>query len=288
MEKSVYKITNNINNKVYIGQSNNVERRFREHIGTSSFTSLIHRAILKYGVENFSLEVLYIGEDYNNQEKYFIAKYNSIEEGYNILPGGQDPPRLCGEESNFCLYDSNVILEIISLLQNTSLEYSEIATEIGCSKSMIYRINKGLLRKLKNTSYPIRKTKLDLAEIKKIKWYLLNTDFHREELVEIFKYEWKISTFKAINSGQNHKDETLNYPLRSKVIYGLLNPYDKIHPIKKLLSANFPIEKILSKYKISRLRLEYINEGLIYFEEGISYPINLNLEPVETRALIGS
>ena len=54
----VYKITNKLNNKIYIGQSVNIERRWKEHICDNRKNSLIHLAIQKYGKDNFDFEVI--------------------------------------------------------------------------------------------------------------------------------------------------------------------------------------------------------------------------------------
>ena len=49
-KKAIYKIENKINHKIYIGQSNNPQRRFNEHcVRKTAHRSLIHEAILKYG-----------------------------------------------------------------------------------------------------------------------------------------------------------------------------------------------------------------------------------------------
>lgn len=61
----IYKITNKINGKIYIGQSINIERRWKEHIFDNRKNSLIHLAIIKYGKENFSFEVI---EECNQKE----------------------------------------------------------------------------------------------------------------------------------------------------------------------------------------------------------------------------
>ena len=77
----IYKITNLINNKVYIGQVYNksVEERFKRHCTDKNALkhSYIDRAIEKYGPENFVVETIDIASDLdelNNKEKYWIKK----------------------------------------------------------------------------------------------------------------------------------------------------------------------------------------------------------------------
>ena len=81
MEKAIYKITNLINGKVYIGQSIHPERRRIEHKQRARHgkeKSAIHLAIEKYGEENFSFEILKWSENYNKEEIDMIKKYNSL------------------------------------------------------------------------------------------------------------------------------------------------------------------------------------------------------------------
>lgn len=93
----MYKITNNINGKVYIGQTTSkLERRWKQHCNKSSCCKKLKAAITKYGSENFSIETLWSGtgkRDVLNScldamEIAFINHYNSIENGYNLLKGG--------------------------------------------------------------------------------------------------------------------------------------------------------------------------------------------------------
>lgn len=87
----IYKITNLTNGKIYIGQSNNIERRFQEH-QTKGVNSRIplDAAIQKYGKENFSYEVVEecAIEQLNEKEQYYIQYYNSKNNGYNCSDGG--------------------------------------------------------------------------------------------------------------------------------------------------------------------------------------------------------
>lgn len=91
----IYIIKNNINQKNYIGKtSREIKARYREHIHRDiNNNQPIHRAMLKYGIENFSIEVLEDSiptlELLNEREQYWINKYNSlVPYGYNLNPGG--------------------------------------------------------------------------------------------------------------------------------------------------------------------------------------------------------
>lgn len=87
----IYKITNNINGKIYVGQSNNIQRRFLEHKNRGATSRIpVDIAIQKYGKENFSFEVIEecTIEQLNQKEMYWISYFNSVENGYNCSVGG--------------------------------------------------------------------------------------------------------------------------------------------------------------------------------------------------------
>lgn len=93
----IYKITNKINNKIYIGQVYNktIYDRFKRHIKSAcpSSNSKIGRAIYKYGAENFVIEEIDRAsslDELNKKEIYWISFYNSTKSdiGYNLTPGG--------------------------------------------------------------------------------------------------------------------------------------------------------------------------------------------------------
>ena len=86
----IYKITNKINNKSYIGQTiNTPEARWKRHQSDALSNRLnthFAQAIRKYGVDNFVLEVIDTAstqEELTEKESYWIRYYNSISEGYN-------------------------------------------------------------------------------------------------------------------------------------------------------------------------------------------------------------
>ena len=95
----IYKITNKVNGKLYFGKTSNPRKRWQQHLATVKIGpdehgryQYLHRAINKYGVDNFSLEVVgrYESEqEALEEEKYYIAKHNTFNgEGYNLTEGG--------------------------------------------------------------------------------------------------------------------------------------------------------------------------------------------------------
>ncbi|QAX99805.1 endonuclease [Pseudomonas phage PaSzW-1] len=86
----LYKITNSVNGKTYLGVTFNPRRRWQQHQYTSSNCIKLRRAIAKYGKDNFKFEVLCSGtEEYILDLEYkAIIAYDSIREGYNTIPGG--------------------------------------------------------------------------------------------------------------------------------------------------------------------------------------------------------
>ncbi len=90
---SIYKISNTINDKIYIGQTwQSLSTRFGQHKSPNSKDcSKLHRAFNKYGRENFSIELIVSIEDQltaDAYEKFWINVYNSVTFGYNIKEGG--------------------------------------------------------------------------------------------------------------------------------------------------------------------------------------------------------
>lgn len=87
----IYKITNKNTGKSYIGQSNDIERRFKEHqiVGIKSRIP-VDIAIQKYGKDTFTYEIIELCsiEQLNEKKEYWIQFYNTFNNGYNCNPGG--------------------------------------------------------------------------------------------------------------------------------------------------------------------------------------------------------
>ena len=87
--RGIYKVTNKVNGKVYIGQSVDIGRRWRQHM-TAADDIYFHKAIQKYGVDNFIWEVIEKCKksELDERESYWIEYYDSFNKGYNCTKGG--------------------------------------------------------------------------------------------------------------------------------------------------------------------------------------------------------
>lgn len=96
----IYKITNKVNGKVYIGQSRDIYERWEYHLYNINYERyqkiLLYKAFKKYGVDAFSFEVVEECDEkeLNDKEMYYIEKFNSyvgdpLCNGYNMTIGGE-------------------------------------------------------------------------------------------------------------------------------------------------------------------------------------------------------
>lgn len=91
----IYKITNKINDKIYIGKTlKTIEERWKEHCRDfkreRNEKRPLYNAMLKYGIENFEISILeeVSSEEINDKETYWIEKLGSFKYGYNATKGG--------------------------------------------------------------------------------------------------------------------------------------------------------------------------------------------------------
>lgn len=172
----IYKITNLINNKIYIGQTiRPINVRWNEHKHESfkkdghGYNYHLHNAIRKYGVQNFKIEQIYRCEDDNrfDAESYFIQKYNSTNPqiGYNFVVEGLGRTQ----------YITNDILD----LWGQGFLINQIAEKIGCHKSTVSNRlkNNGITQEEINQRFA---KYVSLRDGKPVLQYNLNGDFIQE------------------------------------------------------------------------------------------------------------
>lgn len=92
----IYKITNKINNKCYIGQSKNILKRWKTEYKWYHINKHLQSAFKKYGIENFDFEIIEECQPdlLNEREQFWITVYNSFDRnfGYNKTLGGAGTP----------------------------------------------------------------------------------------------------------------------------------------------------------------------------------------------------
>lgn len=125
----IYKITNDINDKIYVGQTiYNIKNRFSNHICSAKRNekTKLYNAMRKYGIEHFSISVIEECKDelLNEREIYFISKLNTIKNGYNISNGGEGRKLISDEikEKIWNDYKNGLIVKEISKKYNVCCE----------------------------------------------------------------------------------------------------------------------------------------------------------------------
>lgn len=204
----IYKITNLINNKIYVGYTKYTpEKRFQEHWQQRfQDNSILHKAMIKYGKNNFKIEGL---EEFNEnledwciKECYWIEKLQSQQpNGYNICEGGNKPPIHYGSDNVKSKLTKNQFYELIKDLKTYNLEFGQLAVKYALSQSQIERINKGEYRRLEDEDYPLRKMKRDQWIISQIINDLKENILSQDEIER--KYQIKSRTrLYNINTGK--------------------------------------------------------------------------------------
>lgn len=160
MKTGIYKIENLINHKVYIGQAQDITKRWINHRSAMNnpndhcYNYHLYRSMRKYGIENFDFTILEECDiaELNEREKYWIQYYDSFFNGYNATLGG-DGSRNIPKEN---------ILGIIYDLETTDMKHREIAEKWSVSTETVQGINTGRYWK-QDRDYPIQQRTKVLA-----------------------------------------------------------------------------------------------------------------------------
>lgn len=129
----IYKITNDVNNKLYIGKTDfSIEKRFQEHCNDAfrqkNEKRPLYSAMRKYGIEHFKIELIEQTSNPEEREKYWIDFYDTYSKGYNATKGGD------GKH----LFDHQQI--ILYIKNNPFTATKEIAKHFKCSTCLILEI----------------------------------------------------------------------------------------------------------------------------------------------------
>lgn len=257
----IYKITNNTNGKMYIGQSSlSIQEKKKQYqsivrrtIENNLYPRIIIKAMIDEGFDNFTFEVLEenVEEDKLNElEEYYIWKYKSFFYGYNKQIKSRR------KKTNERI-KRDIKLDIRRLLlENKDLEYI-MNKYPDVTKPMIQAINDGKQVHHNRIIYPINESlaykkqrtfkHLSSEEVKAIQ-NILATD-EKKTVYEIGKeYDVSGTAISKINKGEAYFNPELKYPIRN---------YNVQHP------NSIPSEELISDYDLSVV-INCLLNGVIY------------------------
>lgn len=137
----VYKITNKINSKIYIGVTGNIKQRWNEHKNAVKRKCFyLQRAINKYGINNFIIEQIEKCNCYFDafkKETYWIKHYNSRNNkfGYNLTLGGEGGS--AGESSTSAKLKETQVLEILTKFSTGEFTYLQLGKKYSVDSTTI-------------------------------------------------------------------------------------------------------------------------------------------------------
>lgn len=225
----IYKITNLINNKSYIGSAVNLKLRLQNHYyelnkGTHSNKYLL-RSFNKYGEDNFNVEIIEIFEkiDYKlllKLEKEYIIYFDTLNSGYNlILDNSSFFVKMNKSKKHIDENKKRQSIPVYAInINNNKIEYefesvSEASLFFKTSSSNISRVCKGLLNYIKGYNFCYQ------SEYDKNKNYRKNLTRKGIKLSENHKNNLKVSNQKRLGKNTFKYDLDLNlievYPSRS-------------------------------------------------------------------------
>lgn len=269
----IYLYTNLVNDKKYVGQTNNFQRRINEHKSNAfnpksvNYDDTIHKAIRKHGYDNFKIELLEVidnVEDYelvNEREVFWIKEKNSLttQWGYNVLEGGRNSWR------SFLSKEDVIIIKDLIKKQTP---YSEIQKIYPISKTFISDINSG-------------KFFFDASEVYPLCSYRISSDIYDALIEDLLKPEL---TFKELSTRYGIAESTVK-----KFNYGTLQPgyYKGEYPIRKitpqqykrllikdyLLNTNLLYKDIVKLTHTSDETVRRVNTGAVDRDENLTYPL---------------
>lgn len=268
----IYCYTNNFNNKKYVGQTNCLDRRKREHKSNAQnknsqeYNLLFHKKLREYGEDNFTFSVLeeIIDKDQdfvNEREIYWIKEMNSYVEtgcGYNLTLGGDNIEHLT-------IYSKEDIEQVKKLILERKT-YSEISKITGMSSGYISGINTGLYFHDDNLEYPLVKYYQTEEELREIINLLENTTIPMTKIAKMMGKAY--STIKKINYGSLHHGFCSEYPVRK-----VAAPAATANIVKEMLLNKYSDKEIIEKTRVSRQTIKRINTGETRYDKNLNYPL---------------
>lgn len=284
----VYAIQNNLTNGiVYVGQTTNFKQRKVAHrhaaknINSPSYNFPLYRAMRKYGVENFSFIVLKEcdPEELNVIEKYFIEKYDTYYNGYNLTTGAD----FIGERSR--IYSLEIIEGVYNDILNTTQSFETISRKHGISPALVSLINRGDQYYQSSASYPLRESQYNLMEndILEIQNLLKTSSLTMSAIGE--KFNVPVTVISNINRGTRSQSPNIEYPIRKTQKLWTENELTEL--IDLLRHSKQSMKQIGKRFNVTEKTISAINVGRNKILVGrVDFPIRQKgLSPLDIKQI---
>lgn len=267
----IYKITNTLNGKAYIGETkqDDVQKRWNAHKKSIKYNNgcpLLTQAFNKYGIDKFKFEVLIIcfNDACFELEKYYIKKYNTFgENGYNGTPGGEGGGAFRGRKHT---------PENVQKIKERSREYY---------KSEENRQKLSNILKQKYKTDPSYREKISQAQKERVRQNIHNLQ-HKNNNGTIIKRKYaqeikeKISKsllkYYQTNTPEKHKmRENVKQKMSEKTIARIGRPVYKISPEKNIIGIYMCIKEAADKTGIPRSSIQAAANGRMTIAGGFGW-----------------
>lgn len=145
MTIGIYKLSFPGTDKVYIGQSLNIESRYRQHVklmNSQESSAKLNYAFLELGTPTLEILSTCTKEELDSYENETIDIYNSVNSGFNTCVTAGGKTSLCGENHPNSVYPNDQIIEVLHLLvTRLDLSINDIAVASKVSKSAVLGIS---------------------------------------------------------------------------------------------------------------------------------------------------
>lgn len=288
----IYKFTNKINNKIYIGQTTQtLEQRIKKHLSQLNDNTYFHRALKKYGIDNFIVEIIEQNislDELNKREKYWVKFYDAYyasNKGYNLTQGGQwgnSSSLICGSAEE----------EIKDLIKNSDLTFKQIGELFGVSLSCISDINRGKTFYEENLKYPIRNTISHTKLNDKIMYQII--EYLKNSSLSIFDISLTLGisayTIGEINRGKNSQcPKDIQYPIRKSIqkntYQNKINKNQVQEICYKLIFTSNTINEIAKQYNLGKNTIGDISRGVTWKEITHQFKLPIRKNKIENQQL---
>lgn len=224
---TIYKITNRLNGKMYIGQTcRTPEERWYDHKREAwRYNTPMARAIIKYGWDNFQPEVIDTAitqKEANEKERYWIAYYKTCisvygndAKGYNLTPGGDGGPKITPDEDKYIyeLWQKNYYMKDIGkLINRDEITVKRALLRMGVTQEDIHKRHSYVYRTV--NVYDLKGNLIETFPSLKdsVEAY---PNISRANISEVIRHI-KVSTHQLIFLYEDESDQLQNHLKRSK------------------------------------------------------------------------